>query len=480
MPDAAPNLILLTKGDIFRERYHVIRPLGMGAMGAVYEVFDHMTNAPRALKVMLPNLRSDDHMRARFAAEAKATGGIESDHVVRVFDAGVDPVTQMSFLVMELLRGQSLENLIASHGPLPQSLLIFLVFQMAWALDKTHKAGIVHRDLKPANLFITTRDDGSPCLKILDFGIAKLISSSVHTQSGVIGTPLFMAPEQLRNPRQVGPQTDLFALGHIVFFALTGHHYWQEEVRECETPYMLIDTLHAGIVEAPTARAARKYSVNLPAAFDAWMLRTTAAQPSARFSSATECAEALACAFGERWSSDTRVPMDMKGRSTLTSSPGEGLASQPEIARLVGTPSLTQSGASLPKSAPHNYFQFFSGSKEKPRIGKSYGALAFSLVVILAAWLGYGALTRIRQPTSGNVAPPQQSGASAPSFESLTVDLPVSAAPVVTPSASLLPIASAPGAVSITPTPSTSPHRQTQPAARPPQTPLRTPERTIF
>ncbi len=217
------GLTHLAPGAVFHERYEIVRCLKAGGMGTVYEVLDRVTEAPRALKVMLLELLADDDMRARFAQEARVTGGVESEHVVRTSDAGVDARTGMPFLVMDLLRGEELGRLLKRRGRLPAEEVVQYLFQAAMALERTHAAGIVHRDLKPENLFITRRDDGSPCLKILDFGIAKVLARSLGAPTTrSIGTPLYMAPEQLEGRRAVGPRADLYALAHIAFALLAG------------------------------------------------------------------------------------------------------------------------------------------------------------------------------------------------------------------------------------------------------------------
>lgn len=396
MPTTSLGAILLAKGDVFRERYQIVQPLGMGAMGAVYEVFDQITHAQRALKVMLPSLLNNANLRARFAAEARATGCIESDHVVRIFDAGVDPATQMSFLVMELLRGQSLEEIITTRGALPRPLIIQLMFQMAWALDKTHNAGIVHRDLKPANVFLTTRDDGSPCLKILDFGIAKFLSSKAHTQSGALGTPLFMAPEQFRSPNQIGPQTDLYALGHIVFMTLTGHHYWSEEIGQCDTVYRLVDQILSGITEPPTTRAARKYAVELPAAFDAWMIRATATYPCERFPSAIQAVEALADALGESCANHDRfreslLPQQQK-RNEVTIA--DALASPQAVLPETEVSNSPKRDAHLTKSNSSFHTRSTFASRVRPRLEKFHGLISFAIALISASVASYWILSK--------------------------------------------------------------------------------------
>jgi serine/threonine-protein kinase len=295
---AEDAVLQLLPGTSFHGRYGVVRQIKAGGMGAVYEVVDDRTNAPRALKMMLPSLLGDAELRARFALEAKVTGNIASDHLVRVSDAGIDEPTGMPFLVMELLRGQELASLVEQRGPLPPAEVVLYLHQTALALDKTHAAGIVHRDLKPENLFVTYRDDGTPCLKILDFGVAKVVAQGTARTTRAVGTPMFMAPEQLMGEASIGPRADLFALAHIAYALLAGEPYWEEEAHGVDSLFPLLSKIMAGVKEAPTARARRRRGVALPAAFDAWMAKGVAKQPERRFDRATAQVEALAEVLG--------------------------------------------------------------------------------------------------------------------------------------------------------------------------------------
>ncbi|WP_275939254.1 serine/threonine-protein kinase [Polyangium spumosum] len=291
------NLALLPIDTLFHGRYLVLRGLGAGAMGAVHEVRDVKTNSRCALKVMLPGVVENDDLRARFAQEARITGDIVSDHLVRVLDAGFDPPTGMPFLVMELLHGEELGRLLKQRRTLPAEEAILYLRQTALALDKTHAAGIVHRDLKPGNLFVAQRDDGSPCVKILDFGIAKVVAGTTQSQvTKPMGTPMYMAPEQILGKASVGPATDIYALGHIAYALLVGEPYWAEESRVLEIfPFM--QRVIEGIEEIPSKRAARRNAVELPPAFDDWFRQATANAPSERFERATAAVAALGTAL---------------------------------------------------------------------------------------------------------------------------------------------------------------------------------------
>jgi serine/threonine-protein kinase len=171
--------------------------------------------------------------------------------------------------------------------------------QTALALDKTHRASIVHRDLKPDNLFLCERDEGPPRIKVLDFGIAKLVAED-STQANAtrsMGTPLYMSPEQFRSGAAVSPATDIFALGMIAYTLLVGVSYWFEESKSGGNVFAFAATAAGGPREPATARAQRQ-GVTLPPAFDAWFLRATAFSPAERFPAASAAVQALAHALG--------------------------------------------------------------------------------------------------------------------------------------------------------------------------------------
>jgi eukaryotic-like serine/threonine-protein kinase len=155
--------IVLDEDRLFAGRYEIVRCLATGGMGAVYEVVDLETERHRALKVMLPHTVGSAEMRDRFRREARITAHVESEFIVDVFDAGVDDETAIPFLVMQLLRGEDLRDRVERAGRLPKEEVVICLAQTALALDKTHAAGIIHRDLKPENLFLTHREDGTPC-----------------------------------------------------------------------------------------------------------------------------------------------------------------------------------------------------------------------------------------------------------------------------------------------------------------------------
>jgi serine/threonine protein kinase len=385
---AASASAALAPEALFHGRYRIVRAIKAGGMGAVYEVLDEVTNARRALKVMLAEMVADPELRARFALEARVTGDVESDHIVRVSDAGIDEATGTPFLVMDLLRGEDLRSLLAKRGSLPPAEVIAYLSQVALALDKTHAAGIVHRDLKPDNLFVTRRDDGSPCVKVLDFGIAKVVEHNQSVTTKAVGTPLYMSPEQIRAERRIGPSADVYALGHIAYALLTGAPYWNDEKGESST-FLLMTQIVEGPKEPPTARARRR-GVPLPAGFDAWFARAAALKPEGRFESAVDAVTALAELLGTAPASARAVPVPEE-RARSHARAAAALAGTMDTVAATGeagrTPTPARSGTSMRLPV------------------RSYGRLVVGAALALAA-LGVTAALLIGRGADERGAPP--------------------------------------------------------------------------
>jgi len=283
----------------FAGRYYVSRQIAEGGMGAVFEVIHTETSRKRALKTLHPHIVRDPGVRARFQQEARVGALIESEFVVDVFDAGIDQQTGMPFLVMEMLRGQDLAEHMARGPLLPEQVLTYLK-QAAGALDKAHRAGVIHRDLKPENLFLHQSDDAPPRVKILDFGIAKLVrdGTTAGNQTAKVGTPLYMAPEQYTGEAPASPATDTYALAQVAYALLVGEPYFNVEAERIDTIIGFGMAIVKGITEPPSARGSRRKGVRLPPGFDAWFAQAAAAQPAQRFQRASELVQALAAAYG--------------------------------------------------------------------------------------------------------------------------------------------------------------------------------------
>ena len=279
--------------EIIGGKYRPRSVLGAGSTGTVYSVEHTLTGELLALKVMTSHLGGSEDAIARFKREALVVSKIRSQHVVRIFDADVAPeLSGAPYLVMDLLEGVDLDQL-SDDQRIEPPIVVEWLRQVAGPMDKAHRLGIIHRDLKPANLFLTRRDDGSPLIKILDFGIARIAAESMSigsTQWGqLLGTPLYMAPEQARgDPTQVGPATDLYALGLTAYKLLTGRPY--------RTGVTLTEMIE-GILHEPL-RAPSEIGQDFGPEFDCWFLRACQLDPDRRFSSAEQQVEALAGAFG--------------------------------------------------------------------------------------------------------------------------------------------------------------------------------------
>jgi len=210
-------------GDVVADKYRVVRELGRGGMGVVYAA-DHLQLPQQvAIKFLLGG--ANPAATVRFEREAKTVVRMRSEHVCRVLDVGSLPSGE-PFIVMELLEGKDLADHVLEQGPLTIADAIDYVLQACEALMEAHSLGVVHRDLKPSNLFLSQRVDGSGIVKVLDFGISKTDDATDHrelTQSGaMLGSPRFMAPEQLVSAKQVTAQTDVWALGVVLHELLTG------------------------------------------------------------------------------------------------------------------------------------------------------------------------------------------------------------------------------------------------------------------
>jgi serine/threonine protein kinase len=324
-------------------------------MGAVYVATQLSTGKERALKVMLPQLVSNAKLRERFEREARVGALIESDHVVDVIGAGVDDETGLPWIAMELLDGQDLADYAVAHGCFSVAELVPLMRQLCHALGAAHRAGVVHRDIKPENVFVAlARSAQSPwTVKVLDFGIAKMVAQAKvdASRTATIGSPSWMAPEQTEARAEITPATDVWALGLIAFWLLTGHPYWIAANEPDATMHALMrEILFDPIPQA--GERAREYGVaeRLPDGFDAWFERCVARAPAARYPDATSAFAAF-----ERMAEDAGVDLaalPISRRSSLVTAPTAPLSSRLDPGKMVLPPSRRQRERALGTAQP--------------------------------------------------------------------------------------------------------------------------------
>jgi serine/threonine-protein kinase len=275
------------EGQLLAGKYRVERVLGQGGMGVVLAARHIHLEERVAIKLMLAEAAFSPEAVARFVREARAAARLESAHVAKVSDVGTLEDGR-PFMVMEYLDGADLSQVLASSGPLSVSDAVDYLLQAGEAIAEAHSLGIVHRDLKPANLFLTRRRDRTPHVKVLDFGISKVAAAAGSEQamtrtSAMMGSPLYMSPEQMTSVRDVDGRSDIWALGIILFELLTG------------SPPFVGETLPqvCGLViqtEAPLASSRRP---DLTPEIDEIIRRCLAKDPGQRFQNVAELAQAL-------------------------------------------------------------------------------------------------------------------------------------------------------------------------------------------
>ena len=389
----------LPVGTLVAQRYRVLGEIGRGGMGVVYRVEHVHTGQQHALKVLNVPTGLSEELVLRFKREARAPARIKSEHVVTVTDADVMPeLGNAPFLVMELLDGVDLE-----HVRLSSREVVDALGQVARVLDKAHALGIVHRDLKPENLFFHRREDGTTLLKVLDFGISKVsggdepsaLAGALVTRPGALmGTPLYMSPEQAGSGTAVGPASDVWSLGIVAVRLLTGDYYWRAQSMGEMMAQLLRDPLYPPSERWPW----------LPPGFDAWFARSCHRAPERRFARASEQVLELAAVLGETVSL-SGIPSAPPTPHTLTP--------RPPPARRTPSPSslasatVSELGATTPVDASPASAPPPPASTTRRRAG---GLVVAALACVVAAGVG---LARRGAPAS---APPASS-APAPSSE---------------------------------------------------------------
>jgi eukaryotic-like serine/threonine-protein kinase len=222
---SSPEIAPVREGDVLDGKYRVERVLGVGGMGIVVAATHVRLDQKVALKFLLPSAVGNAEVVARFSREARAAVRIQSEHVARIIDVGTLS-TGSPYMVMEFLEGGDLAESLSARGTLPIAEAVGYVLQACEAIAEAHSLDIVHRDLKPANLFLARKAGRDAIVKVLDFGISKTgesgAPSALTKTSSMLGSPLYMAPEQMTSPKDVDARTDIWALGVILYELLVG------------------------------------------------------------------------------------------------------------------------------------------------------------------------------------------------------------------------------------------------------------------
>jgi serine/threonine-protein kinase len=427
----------VTPGQILLGKYRVERVLGMGGMGVVVAA-THVTLEERvAIKFLLPEALGNQETVARFLREARAAVRIKSEHVARVTDVGTLE-SGAPYMIMEYLDGSDLAAHTQRRGALPIEDAVEYVLQSCEAIAEAHALGIVHRDLKPANLFVATRADGTPSVKVLDFGISKV--SGVGASSGsdlgmtktttIMGSPLYMSPEQMASTRDVDARTDIWALGAILYELLTGKVPFQADT---------ITQLCAMILQQPPPPL-RNLRPDAPEGLQQIIARCLAKDRNQRYQNVAEFASALAPYAPRR----ARISIERVGR--VIDSAGLG-SSRPHMEDMV--PSSTAYGGATGAAW---------GASGRTTKRSSGPVIAIALVVLLGmAGAATAAVLLLRSPKSAaapaptttadtTAAPAPQTNVAAPSTPLVSpVPVPVPASASSSPSGT-------PAKVSKTPT----------------------------
>jgi serine/threonine-protein kinase len=284
----APPFANFQPGQVLAGKYRIERVIGQGGMGIVASVQHVQLEQRMALKLMLPQAMLNGDAVSRFVREARAAARISSEHVARVFDVGTLD-TGEPYIAMEYLEGSDIAQLLTTQGRLAPAQAVEYLLQACEALAEAHAAGIVHRDLKPGNLFLVQRVDGQRLVKVLDFGISKMTGASAQSNapatltSALMGSPLYMSPEQMGSSKAVDARSDVWALGVVLYEMLSGSPPFNGETLP-QVCGMVLNEAPPPLAESAPGLAPLLYQA---------VARCLEKEPAARFQSVAELANAL-------------------------------------------------------------------------------------------------------------------------------------------------------------------------------------------
>ncbi len=362
-------------GDVLAGKYRIERVIGSGGMGMVVSATHLKLDERVAIKFLLPDALASKEVVARFDREARAAVKIKSEHVARVIDVGTLE-TGAPYIVMEYLQGSDLAKVVKHEGMLAVPVAIEYMLQAAEALAEAHAIGIVHRDLKPHNLFLAKRADGTPCVKVLDFGISKVVGGDSRSESegsltatnAVLGSPIYMSPEQMSSPKSVDARADVWSFGATLYKLVTGKApFMGDSVPE------ICGMILMGVEPPPIFQ----FCPDAPPGLEAAIKKCLQRNPADRWANIGDLAIALS-EFGppaarisaervRRVLESAGIPTSVPVPPPPNSFPGMGSTSQPSFS---GSGPGSTSQPSFAGSGPGSTSQpSFGGSRSQPSLG---------------------------------------------------------------------------------------------------------------
>jgi eukaryotic-like serine/threonine-protein kinase len=459
-------------GETLAGKYTVERVLGVGGMGVVVAAKHIHLGERVAIKFLLPHALARPDVVKRFLQEGQAAAKMKSDHIARVRDVGTLD-NGAPYLVMEYLEGDDLGAVLRAKGTIAMEVAVGYILQACEALADAHSAGVIHRDLKPGNLFLTRKNDGTPVIKIIDFGISKVgvtgdglppIGTGEMTETAMMmGSPLYMAPEQMASARDVDGRSDIWSLGIILHTLLTGH-----------PPFKAASVMQVYELIIAGAPPLRSVLPGAPAGLEKILLRCLQKQRKDRYDNVADLAAALV-EFGPAAARDSaertarillvntgkgsepppRDPSAAELAAAATPAPPDAsVKPDPPRAELRSGPSAASLSGSLPSDPNASQGPWDRGAVEPARRGPSRALLAIGGVGAIVVAAGMFALLRgDGHPGSPLPAGTDSALASAPASASVPPHDPL--APSVVPAAMDSSVAVAPSAaVVVAPPPS--------------------------
>jgi serine/threonine protein kinase len=432
-------------GEVLAGKYRVDKILGIGGMGMVVAATHLEIDQRVALKFMLPGADSPESSM-RFLREARAAGRLNSEHVCRVMDVGRFD-TGAPYIVMEYLQGENLGAILRRRGPFRVADAVDSVLQAIEGLAEAHAHGIIHRDLKPDNLFFHKRNDGGSTVKILDFGISKITIEGLSTRTGdIMGSPAYMAPEQMESTRNVDHRADIWSIGVVLYQLVVGQAPFVGDT----LPLLCMHVVN----DEPTAMSSIRG--DLPEGFEAVVMRCLRKEPYERFADVGELAHALA-PFGPKSASVSASRIQIVLRRThkesapLISTDFQRVSPDeigvPDVVRREATTFSATAGQSMSTERVERTSRGF--------VAGLVLALAMTALIIVVVWRGGG----LENSTAGHTqaAPAEASPARRPGPIVEPIDDPPAAPPTasaarpapVEPSVVAVPATTTPPAVTV-------------------------------